>query len=258
MEIQNQIYFLLRCFGFWVYLTYQGGAEERQEQLLAGSVSSPLGGTPLTCLALWDSSPPSAWHTQASYPLQCTATAYVSLTFGYTALLYVIALVYHAIPKHMMQLSAQCSTLLGPQCIPSQGLPFWLYIIKILHWKVHGISNQFVCSSGYCCFVSCIASSRCSGLWILCIAEQHQSIVLHWSALQWSIRAVWIKAAHLTPSYTKADMVTQLLLFTMNIILILRRFKVTNRRGKSLAFDANSQFLTLSVCITSLQASQLR
>ena len=163
---------------FWVYLTYQGGAEERQEQLLAGSVSFPLGGTPLTCPAWWDSSPPSAWHTQASYPLQCTATAYVSLTFGYTALLYVIALVYHAIPKHMMQLSAQCSTLLGPQCIPPQGLPFWLYIIKILHWKVHGISNQFVCSSGYCCFVSCIASSRCSGLWILCIAEQHQSIVL--------------------------------------------------------------------------------
>ena len=125
MEIQNQNYFLLHCFGFWVYLTYQGGAEERQEQLLAGSVSSPLGGTPLTCLAWWDSSPPSAWHTQASYPLQCTATAYVSLTFGYTALLYVIALVYHAIPKHMMQLSAQCSTLLGPQCIPPQGIPFF-------------------------------------------------------------------------------------------------------------------------------------
>ena len=47
--------------------------------------------------------------------------------------LYTIALVYHAIPEHMMQLSAQYSTLLAPQFIPPQGLPFWLYIIKILH-----------------------------------------------------------------------------------------------------------------------------
>ena len=86
MEIQNQNYFLLHCFGFWVYLTYQGGAGERQEQLLASSVSSPLGGTPLTC---------PGWDTRLDVrklPRCCTATDYVTKTFGYT-----VALVYDAI-----------------------------------------------------------------------------------------------------------------------------------------------------------------
>ena len=44
--------YFLRSFGFWFYLTYQGGAGERQEQLLGRSVSLPLGGTPLTCPGL--------------------------------------------------------------------------------------------------------------------------------------------------------------------------------------------------------------
>ena len=59
------VFFFTRMFWVLDYLTYQGGSGERQEQLLPRSVSSPMGGTALRCLA-WDS---PAWHAQASEPL---------------------------------------------------------------------------------------------------------------------------------------------------------------------------------------------
>ena len=102
MEVKNQNYFLLHCFGFWVYLTYQGGAGERQEQLLAGSVSSPPG---------WDTThSPTVRHpslalpggTAVHPPLDMrkppTATAYVTLSFGYTAM---DCIVYYCILLHL-------------------------------------------------------------------------------------------------------------------------------------------------------------